>query len=302
MASVTIQPSDIPSLEGKIALITGGSSGIGLGAVKILAERGAKVHVLDINPPLEEVEGVTFHKVNVASWTELRDVFDSLEHIDYAFANAGVLEETDYFADSFDAEGRLAEPTYRVDNINTRGVYNVVKLAWSKMRKQSKDSPYSIVLTTSLSAYCPEQGFPIYSSGKVALVGLIRALRSIIVRDNITINGVAPAATATNIGKVDISKILTSLGVSVAAPEHVGRALVYSAVATQSRRVQVYGKDKDTDLWQSERWNGRVILALGNTYTELEEPMADLRQFWLGRENVIESRRQQAIGDKRAFD
>lgn len=88
-------------------------------------------------------------------------------------------------------------------------------------------------------------------------------------------------------------------GLPVSDARFVGLALVYSAVAMQDRRVQAYGKDKDEDLSKPERWNGRVILTLGNSYTELEEPTADLRTFWMGRENVRMTRRQQAATDFR---
>lgn len=82
MASIKIQESDIPSLAGKTAIITGGASGIGLGTAKILGEKGASVHVLDINqPPSEEAQsipGVQFHLCDTTNWEALRDVFDKI--------------------------------------------------------------------------------------------------------------------------------------------------------------------------------------------------------------------------------
>lgn len=74
---------------------------------------------------------------------------------------------------------------------------------------------------------------------------------------------------------------------------------MYSAVAMQNRRVQTYGKDKKEDLWKQERWNGRVILTLGDSYTELEEPLADLSSFWMGHENRALTQLQQAATDFR---
>ncbi|KAI1205727.1 short chain dehydrogenase reductase [Annulohypoxylon truncatum] len=298
MAALSIEDSDIPSQTGKVAIITGGSSGIGLAAAKLLAERGAVVHVLDINPPAENVSNLQFRHCNVGRWEDLRSAFQDVGHVDYVFANAGVSEETDYFADQMDSDGRLVEPEYRVLDINVRAVYNVVKLAWSQMRRQ-KDTPGSIVITTSASGYAPEQSLPVYSSGKLALVGLIRALRSVIIRDGITINGVAPAATITSLLPANLAAPILAQGLPVSDAHFVGRALVYSAVAQQQRRVQMYGKDDDNNMWKSERWNGRVILTLGNSYTELEEPTADLRPFWFGRENVRKTREQQAATDFR---
>ena len=134
-----------------------------------MAERGASVHVLDLNLPSKDVPGVQFYKCNVAHWEELRDVFDTVGPVDYAFANAGVSEEVDYFADELDSHGKLVEPTYRVLDINVRAVYNFVKLAWSSMRKREGRPGGSIVITTSASGYAPEQSLPVYSSGKLAV-------------------------------------------------------------------------------------------------------------------------------------
>lgn len=131
-------------------------------------------------------------------------------------------------------------------------------------------------------------------------MGLIRALRSVIVRDGITINGVAPAATITNLLPGHLAAPIQAQGLPVSSARFTGLALVYSATATQDRRVQLYGKDRDADLWQvGERWNGRIIMTLGDTYTELEEPIADLRPFWFGNENTKITRRQQAATDFR---
>ncbi|KAI0453427.1 hypothetical protein F5B21DRAFT_505288 [Xylaria acuta] len=310
MASLNIEESDIPSQAGKVALITGGSAGIGLATTKILLEKGATVHVLDLNPPPPEEDvantaaaaaALHYHRCDVAVWEEQRTAFDEVGHVDYVFVNAGVIEDKDDFADDFtDAEGALVEPRYRVLDVNLRAAYNTVKLAWSRMRKQPAGRPYSIVLTVSSAAYCPEQAYPVYSGTKFALLGLIRSLRSVMIRDGITINGVAPGATATGLVPAYIADALAAQVPGAAgAPRFVGLALVYSAVAAQDREVQLYGRDADADLWRRGRWNGRVILALGTAYAELEEPTADLRPFWLGRENAALVRRAQAAYDLR---
>ncbi|ROW15366.1 hypothetical protein VPNG_02263 [Cytospora leucostoma] len=302
MASLRIRESEIPRLDNKVAVITGGSSGIGLAAAKILASKGATVHILDINKPDEselspEVTDVHFHKCDAASWGELRAVFESVGRVDFAFANAAVTEERDYFADTFTPEGELEEPSYGVLHVNLRAVLNFVKLAWSTMRKHQTEG--SIVITTSATAYAPEQSLPIYAAGKTALVGLIRALRSVIIKDNITINGIAPGATITRLLPGHLAAPIMKQGLPVSSSHFVGLALVHSATARQSRMVEAYGKEEPVDVWEEGRWNGRVILTLGETYTELEEAIADLRPFWFGRENTRLTHRQQAATDSR---
>lgn len=79
----------------------------------------------------------------------------------------------------------------------------------------------------------------------------------------------------------------------------MGLALVYSATAREKRRVQAYGKEKDEEDEREGRWNGRVILTLGDRYTELEESIADSRAVWFGQENLELTRLQQAATDFR---
>lgn len=87
------------------------------------------------------------------------------------FANAGVSEEANYFDDSFDQDGMLEEPRYGIMGVNFYGVLNTVKLAYSSMRKNNITG--SIVITTSATAYSPEQSLPVYSAAKLAVSSVI---------------------------------------------------------------------------------------------------------------------------------
>lgn len=187
--SLKIETDSIPSLNGKVAVITGslplrkslehkltiltswlgGASGIGLAAAKILLSKGAEVHILDLEAPLELSQGqenVYYHQCDVIVWGNLRAVFNEIGRIDYAFANAGASEEADYFADTLDHTGELQEPAYHVIDLNFRAVANFVKLAWSSMRRNKVKG--SIVITTSATAYAPEQSLPVFSGTKLA--------------------------------------------------------------------------------------------------------------------------------------
>ena len=150
---------------------TGGSSGIGYATSKILESKGARVFILDLNPPEDTEYNInphaTFLQCNIADWIDLRSKFDQIGHIDLAFGNAGVSEEKDYFADTFDEEGNLNEETYSVLDVNLRGTLNFIKLAWSTMKRRGIQG--SIVITTSATAYAPEQSLPVYAGGKLAV-------------------------------------------------------------------------------------------------------------------------------------
>jgi NAD(P)-dependent dehydrogenase (short-subunit alcohol dehydrogenase family) len=93
--------------------------------------------------------------------------FQYAERVDVAVANAGVSEEADYFADTFDEAGALVEPAYGVLDVNLRGVLNFTKLAISSMRRLHVSG--SIVITSSATAYSPEHSLPVYSAAKLAV-------------------------------------------------------------------------------------------------------------------------------------
>lgn len=204
-SSLHIDEASLPSLDGKVALVTGeappspkspnplissphpfrpkiwltrkgGSSGLGYGAVKILAERGAKVVVLDLHAPAEldsaadgrsNSNGIEFVRCDVTVWAQLRRCFLEVGRVDMVFANAGVLENTPFLQLGEDGLPPEEEPDNRILDINLRAVINTVRLACSVMRRQ--DHGGSIVLTSSQAAYCPNPFIPIYSVAKLAV-------------------------------------------------------------------------------------------------------------------------------------
>ncbi|KAI9878963.1 MAG: hypothetical protein M1830_010017 [Pleopsidium flavum] len=302
MTSLNITDADIPDLTGKVAIITGAASGIGLAAAHILAAHGTTVHALDISPPHPEDPPSppnVYHTIcDVASWPALLAEFTRIGHVDIAIANAGVSQECDYFANSFDSNGQLEEPKYNVLNVNLRAVLNFVKLSMWAFKKQCPGG--SLVITASATAYSPEQSLPVYSATKLALVGLVRALRSTITASHgATINLVAPAATITRLLPADLAKPIVTAGAPVSSAMHVGLALAYSATANQAHQVETYGRDPAETVSAPGRWNGRTILTLGEKYTELEEPIASLRSNWFGEYNTEMTAFQQKLTDMR---
>ena len=87
--------------------------------------------------------------------------------MDYVFSNAGIGEKQSYFAETLDEEGRLAEPSTELIDVEVRGHLNVIKLAWYHMKKQGVKG--SIVVTTSGTGLVQWQSLAVYSSVKLAV-------------------------------------------------------------------------------------------------------------------------------------
>ncbi|KAL8824954.1 MAG: hypothetical protein Q9191_004702 [Dirinaria sp. TL-2023a] len=299
MADVRIEERSIPELNGKIAVISGGASGIGHATATLLATRGATVHILDLTPPSVNTNSlIKFIPCDVTSWSHLRDTFGHFSRVDMVFANAGIAETEAFLDDTPTSDGLLAEPEYKILDVNLRSVLNIIKLSYRAMKRQ--DEGGSIVLTSSATAYAPESCVPVYSATKLALVGLVRSLRSSLMRNNVTINAVAPAATITSLLSPEFLKPILQAGLPTSTAAFVARAMVFSATAGEAQCVEPYGKDRSlAEHMMEPRWNGRVIMILGDRYTELEEPIANLRPAWFGTENTRLTWAHQAVTDSR---
>ncbi|OAA35824.1 short chain dehydrogenase reductase [Beauveria brongniartii RCEF 3172] len=302
MTSLDLHIDGIPNLSGKRVIITGASSGIGFAAAAIFAQKGATVLNLDINPPAEPTpDSIEYKQCDISDWASLKAGFRHAGTVDIAVSNAGISETADFVAESFDCDlDQVTEPQYPVLNVNLRAVFNFTRLALKHFH--SRKYPGSIVITSSATAYAPEQSLPVYSASKLAiqqLIGFIRALRSSIRLEGITINAVAPAATITNLLPAHLAAPIIAAGLPISTAEFVGLALVYSATAMQPGCVELYGQDDPELLSTSSRWHGRTILTLGDAYTELEGPIAALRPQWFGKRNTELTRSQQASTDFR---
>jgi 2-keto-3-deoxy-L-fuconate dehydrogenase len=172
---------------GLVAVITGGGSGIGLATARLLAQRGARVAVLDLNPGTEHLalradltddESVR-HAVQVAA--------ERLGGIDVLVNNAGV-----------GAIGTVADNTddewHRVFDVNVVGIVRVSRAALPYLRQSAHAS---IVNTCSIAATAGLPQRALYSATKGAVLALTLAMATDHLADRVRVNCVNPGTADT---------------------------------------------------------------------------------------------------------
>lgn len=205
-------------LAGRVAVITGGGSGIGLASVRRLADEGASVVVADIDvvagqAAADEVGGL-FVRTDVTSEPDVENLFAATqEHygtVDVAFNNAGISPPDD---DSILVTG--LDAWRRVQDVNLTSVYLCCKAAIPYMRRQGRGS---IINTASFVAVLGSATSQIsYTASKGGVVAMSRELGVQFARESIRVNALCP-------GPVD-TPLLRDL--FAADPERAQRRLIH---------------------------------------------------------------------------
>lgn len=184
-------------LEGKVAVVTGGNSGIGLATAKRLQEEGARVAISGRSKQtLDEAvrtigNGVVAVQADVAKPGELEKLYsevkEKLGKIDVLFVNAGVAK----FATLADTSDGLFDELF---DINIRGAYFTIQKALPLLNDGA-----SIILNTSVVDQKGNPGLSAYSATKAALRSVARTAAAELVGRGIRVNTVAPGPIETPI-------------------------------------------------------------------------------------------------------
>ena len=165
-------------LEGKVALITGGTSGIGAGTVRRFAAEGAKVVFTGSNAAAAAAicaeTGATFkaHRVeHPEGWEPLMEMIRSdYGRLDIAFANAGT-EIGDSNVEEIEFDNWI-----RLIGINLTGVMLTGQHAVKAMRDNPGGATGSIIINSSMNAYRPMGNYVAYSTTKGAHIALSKSI------------------------------------------------------------------------------------------------------------------------------
>ncbi|ASR39123.1 3-oxoacyl-ACP reductase [Prauserella marina] len=185
-------------LAGRVAVITGGASGIGLASARRLAAEGAKIVVADVDTEAgtavaDEVGGA-FVRTDVTVESEVEALFattvERFGSLDVAFNNAGISPPED---DSILTTG--LDAWRKVQEVNLTSVYLCCKYAIPHMRKQGKGS---IINTASFVAVMGAATSQIsYTASKGGVLSMTRELGVQFAREGIRVNALCPGPVNT---------------------------------------------------------------------------------------------------------
>jgi NAD(P)-dependent dehydrogenase (short-subunit alcohol dehydrogenase family) len=221
-------------LQGKVALVTGGTSGIGAGVVRRLIAEGAVVAFTGSNVAaaarLTQETGASFHPYRVEDEPAWAALMGELKYrygrLDIAFANAGI-EVGDGSVESITFEG-----WNRIIAINLTGVMLTARAAVQAMR-QNPDGPRgSIIVNSSMNAYRPMGNFIGYSTSKGALIALTKsvALYCANLGTHIRCNSIHPGVVETDMIRTVIDR----------APDPQAARTQFENMAPLKRMAQVH--------------------------------------------------------------
>ena len=199
------------NLQDRVAIVTGGTRGIGLGICEALAECGAKIACIGTNPekmktaleairaraggvsPPVEAEG---YLCNVASTEEVERTVDAVlakfGKIDILVNNAGITADVPL--------GAMKDEQWDdVINVNLRGPFLFTRACTKPMRRAKSGR---IINITSISGLIGNKGQANYSASKAGLIGFTRTASKELAGKNITVNAIAPGFIETDMTAV----------------------------------------------------------------------------------------------------
>lgn len=230
-------------LKDKVALITGGASGIGKATAERFAAEGAKVVICDLNAEAGQALAAqlgndsAFYQVDVSkqeavnAWVE--DILKTYGRIDILVNNAGIVRDGQLVKfKQGELVGQMSEQDFdMVVNVNLKGVFNCTQAVLPAMIRQQSGI---ILNASSVVGIDGNFGQTNYVATKAGVIGMTKVWSREYGRYNIRVNAVAPGFIATDMVKSVPEKVLdnmkshTPLG-RLGEPEDIANAYLFLA-------------------------------------------------------------------------
>ncbi|HCC45887.1 MAG TPA: 3-hydroxyacyl-CoA dehydrogenase [Gammaproteobacteria bacterium] len=229
-------------INGKVAIITGGASGLGWATSELLHGMGARVAIFDMNDKLGQeradslADGASYHNVNVADEESVANGIAAVKksfgavHIVCNYAGIGTPSRT------VGKDGPMPLDWFkRVIDVNLVGTFNVIRLAAAVMQENEPVTGDGcrgcIINTASVAAYEGQIGQAAYSASKGGVVGMTLPIARDLASMGVRVNTIAPGLINTPMlqGLPDPAK--ESLANTVLFPRRLGEPQEIARVA-----------------------------------------------------------------------
>ena len=217
-------------LEGKIAIVTGGTKGIGLAVTKLFLAEGATVIACSRNKNDLDIDGVDYQKLDVSNADFCKKVVDYVVskygRIDILVNNAGIMKDR--------TTAKMTDDEFNsVINVNLNGTFNMTRLVGPIMQKNSYGS---IINLSSFVASSGNIGQANYVASKAGIEGMTKCWAREFARhgENVRVNAVEPGVILTDIFKDTPKEIVDSFAEKTALkrlgkPEEIAKVILFLA-------------------------------------------------------------------------
>lgn len=241
-------------LEGKVAIVTGGGSGIGEAAVRLFAEEGARVLVMDLDRgAADRVAGEIAGRVVVgsvadaATWDDAVAVASELGPLGVAYLNAGL----------YGWDGPIDElPLDLYDRTLGANISGVVLGVRSVVPVMRANGGGAIVATASVAGIVPFAPNPLYTLTKQAVTGFVTSLAPNLLADGITFNAVCPGVVDTPMTVGALHGLDPSaLGFTLIRPDEIAQVALELALDGGTGRSVAVLPEREPIGWTFPVWS-----------------------------------------------
>jgi NAD(P)-dependent dehydrogenase (short-subunit alcohol dehydrogenase family) len=241
------------TVEDKIAIVTGGGSGIGLAAAELFAAKGARVVIVDLDPDAaaaaaQAVEGVAVSGsvADPSTWDAALAAASDLGGLDMVYLNAGLYG---FDGPIEDLPLDLYEHTVAA---NIGGVVLGTRAAVPVLRATGGGA---IVATASVAGIVPFSPNPLYTLTKQAVTGFVTALAPNLAGDGITLNAVCPGVVDTPMTVGALHGIdPAELGFTLISPATIAGVVLDLATSGATGQCVAVLPDHAPTVWTFPTW------------------------------------------------
>ena len=230
-------------IQNRVALVTGGASGLGAACVRLLTQSGAKAVIADLNAETGNALASELGSATAFVQTNVTDEASVQAAVDAALKNFGGLHILINCAGIGISERVLGkngpsslESFTRVIQVNLIGTYNAIRLAAAAMSQNTpnEDGERGVVINTaSVAAFDGQIGQAAYSASKGGIVGMTLPIAREFARFGIRVMTIAPGIFDTPLLGALPEPARISLGQQVPFPPRLGRPSEYALLAKQ---------------------------------------------------------------------